>query len=116
MRIGSLEVTFHRTVRVADGRTPSNLPPSLGRMALHSVKKYRKNCPESWGDDAYFMALHDVEAMWMSFHTMGGTPLALLVGAGGINALDGEKLGTILAKDNYLVAPPQPWLDGWKDK
>jgi hypothetical protein len=37
------------------------------------------------------------------------------VGAGGTNALNGEKLGTTLAKDNYVVAPPQPWLDGWKD-
>jgi hypothetical protein len=40
----------------------------------------------------------------------------MLVGAGGINALTGEKLGITLEKDNYLVAPPQPWLDGWKDK
>lgn len=114
MRIGSLEVIFHRTVRVADGRTPSNLPPSLGRMALHPVKKFRKNCPESWDDDAYFMALHDVEAMWMSFHSTG-MPVAALIGAGGVNALTGEKLGTVLAKENYIVAPPQPWLDGWKD-
>jgi hypothetical protein len=43
-------------------------------------------------------------------------PIAILVGAGGINALTGEKLGTKLEKDNYLVTPPQPWLDGWKDK
>jgi hypothetical protein len=40
----------------------------------------------------------------------------MLVGAGGINALTGEKLGITLEKENYLVAPPQPWLDGWKDK
>ena len=115
MRLGSLEITFHRTVRVADGRTPSNLPPSLGRMRLHSVKQYRKNCPKSWDDEAFFMALHDTEAMWMSF-TPCGAPSAILVGAGGINALNGEKLGTVLAKDNYMVAPPQPWLDGWKDQ
>jgi hypothetical protein len=38
----------------------------------------------------------------------------VLVGAGGINALTGDKLGTKLEKDNYLVTPPQPWLDGWK--
>jgi len=116
MRIANnLEVTFHRTVRVKDGRTPANLPPSLGRMALYSVAKYRKNCPDDWADDACFMALHDHEAMWMSF-SVSGRPVALLVGAGGINALTGEKLGTVLAKDNYLVAPPQPWLDGWKDQ
>jgi len=40
----------------------------------------------------------------------------MLVGAGGINALSGEKLGVTLERENYLVAPPQPWLDGWKDK
>jgi hypothetical protein len=84
-------------------------------MKLHKVSDYRKNCPESWADDAHFMALYDVEAMWMSFGS-GGHPVALLVGAGGVNALTGEKLGTKLEAANYLVAPPQPWLDGWKDK
>jgi hypothetical protein len=84
-------------------------------MTLYSVAKYKKNCPEDWAENACFMALHDHEAMWMSF-SVQGTPVALLIGAGGINALTGEKLGAVLAKDNYLVAPPQPWLDGWKDQ
>ena len=109
-----LEVTFHRTVRVPDGRQPSNLPPSLGRMSLYPVHKYADKCPESWEKSGYFMALHDTEAMWMSFHSRK-YPLALMIGAGGINALTGQKLGTKLEKDNYLVTPPQPWLDGWKD-
>jgi hypothetical protein len=113
MRLGTLEITFHRTVRVPDGREPSNLPPSLGRIELYPVSKYAERCPKNWEREGYFMALHDTEAMWMSFTPQH--PVALLVGAGGINALNGEKLGTTLAKDNYLVAPPQPWLDGWKD-
>lgn len=115
MTIGDVEVTFHRTVRVADGRQPSNLPPSLGRMELFPVKKYAEKCPERWERDGFFVALHDTEAMWMSF-SVRKHPVALLVGAGGINALTGEKLGTTLQKDNYLVTPPQPWLDGWKDQ
>lgn len=115
MRIGNMEVIFHRTVRVPDGRQPSNLPPSLGRMDLYSVAKYAKRCPENWEKEAYFLALHETEAMWMSFRSWTH-PMAMLVGAGGINALTGEKLGITLEKDNYLVAPPQPWLDGWKDK
>lgn len=115
MRLGkSLVVTFHRTVRVPDGRQPANLPPSLGHVELYHVSDYDKRCPENWERDGYFMALHDTEAMWMSF-SAGQFPVALLVGAGGVNALTGEKLGTTLAKDNYLVAPPQPWLDGWKN-
>jgi hypothetical protein len=112
MRLGTLEITFHRTVRVPDGRQPSNLPPSLGRIELYPVSKYAERCPKNWEPEGYFMALHDTEAMWMSFTPR--QPVALLVGAGGINALNGEKLGTTLAKDNYVVAPPQPWLDGWK--
>jgi hypothetical protein len=115
MRIGNIEVVFHRTVRVPDGRRPSNLPPSLGRMDLYPVAKYAKRCPENWEKEAYFLALHETEAMWMSFRPLTD-PVAMLVGAGGINALTGEKLGISLEKDNYLVAPPQPWLDGWKDK
>ena len=115
MKIDSLEVNFHRTVRVQDGRVPSSLPPSLGRMVIHPVSQYRKQCPKSWSDDSCFVALHDVEAMWMSFHPQAG-PCAVLVGAGGVNALTGKKLGTVLQQDNYLVCPPQPWLDGWKDK
>jgi len=115
MRIGNMEVIFHRTVRVHDGRQPSNLPPSLGRMDLYPVAKYAQRCPDNWEKEAYFLALHENEAMWMSFRPFVH-PVAMLVGAGGINALTGEKLGITLEKDNYLVAPPQPWLDGWKDK
>ena len=115
MRIGSLEITLHRTVRVAEGRAPSNLPPSLGRMRTYNVKDYRKNCPEAWEDDAVFVAIHETEALWLSLRATEG-PVALLVGAGCINAVTGEKLGTKLEKDNYLVAPPQPWLDGWKSE
>ena len=115
MRIENMEVIFHRTVRVPDGRQPSNLPPSMGRMDLYPVAKYAKRCPENWEKEAYFLALHETEAMWMSFRSFAH-PTAMLVGAGGINALTGEKLGITLEKDNYLVAPPQPWLDGWKDK
>lgn len=112
MKIGSLEVVFHRTVRVADGRTPSSLPPSLGTMKAYKVAEYKDKCPESWEPDAVFVALHDTEALWMSFRS--ARPVAILTGAGGLNALTGEKLGTKLAESNYLVAPPQPWLDGWK--
>jgi hypothetical protein len=114
-KFGELEVVFHRTVRVPDGRAAANLPPSLGHVELYSVKKYRDHCPGSWEEEGFFAALHDTEAMWMSFHSPNH-PRALLVGAGGVNALTGEKLGTRLETDNYLVTPPQPWLDGWKGK
>jgi len=82
-------------------------------MKVYKVADYRDRCPKEWDEGAFFVALHDTEALWISFRH-NGLPVAVLVGAGGINALTGEKLGTKLEKDNYLVTPPQPWLDGWK--
>lgn len=122
--IGPLCLTLHRTVRVASDKT-SNLPPNLGEFPIYKVSEYRETCPPQWEDNAVFVAMHDKEALWMSFAVKSknkgyryepSAPLAVLIGAGGINALNGEKLGTKLEKDNYLVTPPQPWLDGWKDK
>ena len=98
-------------MRVDPDKT-SNLPPSLGYFEIYKVADYKDNCPKSWESEGYFLAMHDKEAMWLSFHS--DEPVALLVGAGGINAVTGEKLGIDLVKDNYLVTPPQPWLDGWK--
>jgi hypothetical protein len=114
MRIGPLSVVFHRTVRVAEGRTPANLPPSLGQMKVYEVSAFKNRCPETWEESGVFVGLHDQEAMWLSFHA--SMPIALLVGAGSINAINGKKLGTKLEPDNYMVVPPQPWLDGWKSE
>jgi hypothetical protein len=112
LRIGPLTVIFHRTVRVAEGRQPANLPPSLGHIKLYEVSTFKDRCPSTWEPEGVFMGLHPNEAMWMSFGT--ASPVALLVGAGSVNALTGQRLGTKLEADNYLVTPPQPWLDGWK--
>ncbi len=112
MKIGPLNVVFHRTVRVADGAAPTALPPSLGPMEEFRVRDYAGRCPAGWVPGGTFLALHDTEALWMSFRTPG--PVAVLVGAGGVNALTGGKLGTALVEGGYLVTPPQPWLDGWK--
>ena len=60
--------------------------------------------------------MHEKEAMWMGFSCKKYFPLAVLIGVGGINALNGEKLENKLDKDNYLVTPPQIWLDGWKNQ
>lgn len=111
MQVGPLTIDLHRTVRVADGRQPSNLPPNLGTALATPVKDFKDHCPKSWDEGGFFVALHDTEALWLSF---SGGPVAVMIGAGGINALNGQKLGTKLEADGYLVTPPQPWLDGWK--
>lgn len=115
MQVGNLNITLHRTVRVAEGRSPSNLPPDLGAMQTYRVADYKDRCPRSWDQNGVFVALHDTEALWLSFsNVVGGSVAAVLIGAGGLNALTGEKLGTVLEKNNYVVTPPQPWLDGWQ--
>jgi hypothetical protein len=116
VKVGPLTVTLHRTVRVHPD-DKSNLPPSLGHIEVYKVADYKEKCPESWDENAVFVALHEKEALWMSFRLdHASAPVAVLVGAGGVNALNGEKLGLKLEADNYLVHPPQPWLDGWKNK
>ena len=110
LEIGPLCVTLHKTIKVRDNNETSNLPPSLGNFEIFKVSDYK--CPKSWDKDAYFIAMHSKEAMWLSFQTV--EPVAIVVGAGSVNALDGKCLETKLEKDGYLVTPPQPWLDGWK--
>lgn len=110
IELGPLSFSLHKTVRVAANEEPANLPPSLGTFELFKVSDFK--CPESWDKDAYFIAMHSKEAMWINFQTC--TPVAVVIGAGGINALDGKPVSEKLEKDNYLVTPPQPWLDGWK--
>jgi hypothetical protein len=109
--VGPLQVVLHRTVRVADGKV-NDLPPSLGYMDLYRVQDYRETCPAGWEDEAHFVVLHDQEALWLSFTS--NRPVAVVAGAGGVNALTGEPLRPALAQDGYMVVPPQPWLDGWK--
>lgn len=109
-----LRVDFHRTTRVPRerGRT-SELPASLGRFPLYSVRDYQDRVPGDWHPDGWIMPIWAQEAMWINF----GNPLApvaLLVGAGMVNAVTGERLAANLTSGGYLTVPPQPWLDGFK--
>jgi hypothetical protein len=112
VEIGPLSLSLQRTVRVRDNNEASNLPPSLGTFEVYKVSDFAESCPKSWDKDGFFIAMHSQEAMWMSFQNC--EPVAIMVGIGSINAVNGNKFDIKLEKDGYLVAPPQPWLDGWK--
>ena len=112
IEIGPLSLNLHRTVRVQNNNETSNLPPSLGTFEAYKVSDFAESCPKSWDKNGYFIAMHSQEAMWMGFQNC--EPVAIVVGAGSINAINGNKLDNKLEKDGYLVCPPQPWLDGWK--
>ncbi|MBI4144322.1 hypothetical protein HY486_03680 [Candidatus Woesearchaeota archaeon] len=110
--VGDLSIGFQRTVRVPEGRINS-LPAGLGRFPLYKVDDFKSGVPKEM-ESGYFMPMYKHEAMWMSFGREQKVPRALLIGAGMINAVSGEKLGEKLVKQNYIVVPPQPWLDGFK--
>ncbi len=129
---GGLRISFQRTCRVPEGRT-NELPAGLGRFPIYRVADFKEGAPAEWREDGYFLPMFPQEAMWISFdrdHVI--QPRAVIVGAGNINAVSGKpfipadnkfdksknkskELDVRLEKEqNYIVAPPQPWLDGWK--
>src|SRR5581483_975676 len=89
LTLGPLKITFHQTERVPDDAVNATLPPHLGYFPIYSVKDYQSACPKSWNPDDIFLPVQKTEAMWMSFRAIA--PVALTVGAGGINAVTGEK-------------------------
>lgn len=126
-KVGGVQVTFNQTLRVPEGQLNA-LPAGLGYFSLYKVSEFRSTTPKEWRDDAVFMPVYPQEAMWMGF-SQHDKPQALVVGAGQINAISGKpfdpsktnrrkksRLEVVLdgEQQNYLVVPPQPWLDGWK--
>ncbi len=126
--VGGLRISFQRTVRVPEGQMNS-LPAGLGSFPVYKVNDFRDNCPSEWKDDCYFIPMYAQEAMWMNFSYSSSQPRALVVGAGNINAISGKPFKPLKGarrgkksdleialeeEQNYIVAPPQPWLDGWK--
>ena len=110
---GSFSITFHRTIRLPeDGKTHA-LPPSLGTLPVHLVDDFKDHVPASWVEHGgVFLPLHEREAMWLGF---GGGPCAVKVAAGKVNAINGKPWSESLVAgiEDYLVTPPQPWLDGF---
>lgn len=134
LNVEGLGISFHRTCRVPQGKVNS-LPASLGNFPVYKVSDFQSGCPENWRPDGCFFPMYRQEAMWFSFD-YPPVPRALIVAAGNINAISGkpfdrskdkfaseEERKTVTAGElevklekaqNYLVVPPQPWLDGWK--
>ncbi len=100
----SFQLTLQRTVRLPiDGRTYP-LPPGFGPfpVAARAV--------------GFLVPMHDREAMWLSFGGEHWRPVAVKVGIGGVNAITGEPFDLELrpGRQDYMVVPNQPWLDGIK--
>jgi len=117
INVGSLSLGFQRTCRVPVGKQ-NYLPAGLGPFPIFEVEHFSDRAPKEWDKKDYFMPMYQCEALWINFNRQyHKQPKAVMVGSGAINAVTGEKMNEYKLKDpqNYLVVPPQPWLDGWKD-
>lgn len=113
---GILTVQFIRTCRVPRSSRTYDLPAGLGEFPLYKVSDFQSSphMPQDWKPEGHFIPMYAHEAMWLHFRQ--SSPCALMVGAGMVNAVTGERLTDTLSASpqNYMVAPPQPWLDGFK--
>ena len=106
---------FQRTLRIPDDDRTYPLPPGLGAFPVCRVEDYRDTVPPSWLEHGgVFIPMYQREALWIGFNSDYGQPKAIKIAVGKINAVSGKPWHQKLTKqeDDYLVAPPQPWLDG----
>lgn len=109
-----ISIEFQRTLRIPDDGKAYPLPPGLGRFPLRHLDDYAARLPEAWNRrGGVIMPMLQAEAMWISFS--GRYPFALKIAAGKVCAVTGAGWTDRLNADpqDYLVAPKQPWLDGY---
>ncbi len=111
----SLTISFLRTLRIPDDGKTYPLPPGLGHFPIRRVDDYADKVPVEWREHGgVFLPMYQREAMWISFVGEHWKPRAVKVGIGKVCAITGERWSSSLTSkpQNYLVTPPQPWLDG----
>jgi hypothetical protein len=108
-----LGIRFQRTLRIPDDGKSYPLPPGLGSFPVRRVDDYADRVPSDWVEHGgVFLPMYQREAMWISFGSV--RPHAVKVAVGKVCALTGKPWSENLHRhpQDYLVAPPQPWLDG----
>lgn len=122
-----LTVTFQRTLRIPDDGKSYPLPPGMGAFPLRRVLDYKDRVPASWvKTSGVFLPMYQREAMWIRLRGRDWIPNAVKIAAGKINAISGKPWSQKLKAEDrsgsmsrepeldYMVCPPQPWLDGFK--
>ncbi len=117
-----LHLDFQRTLRIPDDGRDYPLPPGLGRFPLRHVDDFAERVPAAWRERGGVMfPMFQSEAMWILFRPEHDPergvayPFALKVATGKINAVTGQAWANGLSREpqDYMVAPKQPWLDGY---
>lgn len=118
----TVSIDFQRTLRIPDDDRDYPLPPGLGRFPLCHIDDFASKVPADWlKRGGVLLPMWQAEALWLNFSTkylpdrQTKYPFAIKVATGKINAVTGERWGRGLNRNpqNYLVAPRQPWLDGY---
>jgi hypothetical protein len=110
-----LRIDFQRTLRIPDNEGEYPLPPGIGRFPLRHVDDFARHVPEVWlKHGGVMLPMFQSEALWLNFSSFP-YPFAVQVGTGKINAVTGEtwREGLSRKPQSYVVAPRQPWLDGY---
>jgi hypothetical protein len=117
-----LSIDLQRTLRIPDDGKTYPLPPGLGLFPLRHVDDHADTVPAHWLEHGGVLCpMYQSEALWLHFAPdyVGerGTsyPFAIKVAAGKIDAVSGQSWSAGLHRrpQDYLVAPKQPWLDGY---
>lgn len=126
----NFSLNFQRTLRIPDDGKIYPLPPGLGTFPLCRVEDYQDTVPSSWLEHGgVFIPMYQREALWIRFNSVEWKPNAIKIAVGKINAVSGKPWDQKLQPQihhrkkrkkrkyspqefDYLVAPPQPWLDG----
>lgn len=113
-------IHLQRTLRIPDSDRTYPLPPGLGRFPLRHADDYPALPDATRTRGGAILPIWQAEALWIHFATDPGRPgpafpVAIKVAAGKINAVTGAPWTPGLSADpqDYVVAPDQPWLDGF---
>ncbi|MFO0910835.1 MAG: serine protease [Isosphaeraceae bacterium] len=108
-------IALQRTLRIPDDGRTYPLPPGLGRLPVCPGTSLGSSAPRAWRrENVAVVPMYQREALWLAFEAHPKHPCAVQVGVGRVDAVSGGPWSESLREtpQNYLVCPPQPWLDG----
>jgi hypothetical protein len=111
-----LAISFKRTLRIPEDGSKHKPPPNFGVFPIYRVGDHAQNLPVQWQQEGgVFIPMYQREGLYIRFeNATPWQPYAVKVSLGGINAISGQAHDSKLRADpqDYLVCPPQLWLDG----